>query len=48
MEIGERILFLKDRLKVWEGTKEEIFRDNQVVVDFCLFFYLFKKVREGI
>jgi phospholipid/cholesterol/gamma-HCH transport system ATP-binding protein len=24
MEIGERILFLKDGLKAWEGTKEEI------------------------
>jgi phospholipid/cholesterol/gamma-HCH transport system ATP-binding protein len=26
----KRILFLKDGLKAWEGTKEEIFRtDNQ-------------------
>jgi phospholipid/cholesterol/gamma-HCH transport system ATP-binding protein len=28
MEIGERILFLKDGLKAWEGTKEEIFRQT--------------------
>jgi phospholipid/cholesterol/gamma-HCH transport system ATP-binding protein len=38
MEIGERILFLKDGLKAWEGTKEEIFRtDNQSVIDFVFF-----------
>jgi phospholipid/cholesterol/gamma-HCH transport system ATP-binding protein len=44
MEIGERILFLKDGLK--EGTKEEIFRtDNQSVIDFVYSSNLFKKVR---
>ena len=33
MEIGEKIVFLKNGLKEWEGTKEEIFRtDNQAVV----------------
>ena len=33
MEIGEKILFLKDGLKAWEGSKEEIFRtDNEAVV----------------
>jgi phospholipid/cholesterol/gamma-HCH transport system ATP-binding protein len=43
MEI-ERILFLKDGLKAWEGTKEEIFRtDNQSVVDFVYSSNLFKK-----
>jgi phospholipid/cholesterol/gamma-HCH transport system ATP-binding protein len=48
MEIGERILFLKDGLKAWEGTKEEIFRtDNQAVVDFVYSSNLFKKVREA-
>jgi phospholipid/cholesterol/gamma-HCH transport system ATP-binding protein len=39
-------LFLKDGLKAWEGTKEEIFRtDNQSVIDF-VYSNLFKKVRE--
>jgi phospholipid/cholesterol/gamma-HCH transport system ATP-binding protein len=48
IEIGERILFLKDGLKAWEGTKEEIFRtDNQAVVDFVYSSNLFKKVREA-
>jgi phospholipid/cholesterol/gamma-HCH transport system ATP-binding protein len=48
MEIGERILFLKDGLKAWEGTKEEIFRtDNKAVTDFVYSSNLFKKVREA-
>lgn len=48
MEIGEKILFLKDGLKAWEGTKEEIFTtDNQAVVDFVYSSNLFKKVREA-
>ncbi|UQD56030.1 ABC transporter ATP-binding protein [Flavobacterium sp. K5-23] len=48
MEIGERILFLKNGLKAWEGTKEEIFRtDNEAVVAFVYSSNLFKKVREA-
>jgi phospholipid/cholesterol/gamma-HCH transport system ATP-binding protein len=48
MEIGEKILFLKDGLKAWEGTKEEIFRtDNEDVVAFVYSSNLFKKVREA-
>ena len=48
MEIGEKILFLKDGLKAWEGTKEEIFRtDNEAVVAFVYSSNLFKKVREA-
>jgi len=47
MEIGEKILFLKDGLKAWEGTNEEIFRtDNETVTDFVYSSDLFKKVRE--
>src|SRR5690606_40751035 len=47
MEIGEKILFLKDGLKAWEGTNEEIFRtDNKTVTDFVYSSDLFKKVRE--
>lgn len=48
MEIGEKIIFLKNGLKEWEGTKEEIFRtDNQAIVDFVYSSNLFKKVREA-
>lgn len=48
MEIGEKIIFLKNGLKAWEGTKEEVFRtDNQAIVDFVYSSNLFKKVREA-
>ncbi len=48
MEIGEKIIFLKNGLKEWEGTKEEIFRtDNQAIVDFVYSSNLFKKVRKA-
>ena len=48
MEIGDKILFLKNGVKAWEGTKEEIFRtDNEAVVDFVYSSELFKKVREA-
>jgi len=47
MEIGEKIVFLKDGLKAWEGSKETIFRtDNEVVTDFVYSSNLFKKVRK--
>ncbi|WP_341217056.1 ATP-binding cassette domain-containing protein [uncultured Wocania sp.] len=46
MEIGEKIVFLKDGLKAWEGSKETIFKtDNKVVTDFVYSSELFKKVR---
>lgn len=48
MEIGENIIFLKNGLKAWQGTKEEIFKtDNQAVTDFVYSSNLFKKVREA-
>ncbi|GGG56143.1 ABC transporter ATP-binding protein [Bizionia arctica] len=47
MQIGEKIVFLKDGLKAWEGTKETIFKtDNEVVTDFVYSSELFKKVRQ--
>jgi len=47
MEIGKKILFLKDGLKAWEGTNKEIFKtDNKVVTDFVYSSDLFKKVRQ--
>jgi phospholipid/cholesterol/gamma-HCH transport system ATP-binding protein len=49
MEIGEKIVFLKNGLKAWEGNKEEIFKtDNEAVVDFVYSSNLFKKVREAV
>jgi len=46
MEIGEKIVFLRNGLKAWEGSKENIFKtDNEVVTDFVYSSNLFKKVR---
>jgi len=47
MEIGEKIVFLKNGKKAWEGTKKEIFNtDNEAVTNFVYSSDLFKKVRE--
>ncbi|RRQ47421.1 ATP-binding cassette domain-containing protein [Maribacter algicola] len=47
MQIGEKILFLKDGLKEWEGTKKEIFKtENEAVTNFVYSSDLFKKVRQ--
>ena len=46
MEIGEKIIFLKNGYKEWEGSKETIFKtDNEAVTDFVYSSNLFKKVR---
>ncbi|MFD1063821.1 ABC transporter ATP-binding protein [Winogradskyella litorisediminis] len=47
MEIGQKIVFLKDGLKEWEGSKDNIFiTDNKAVTDFVYSSNLFKKVRK--
>jgi len=47
MEIGEKIVFLLNGKKAWEGTKEEIFTtENEAVSNFVYSSDLFKKVRE--
>ena len=47
MEIGEKIVFLKNGLKEWEGSKEDIFStDNEAVTNFVYSSDLFKKVRK--
>ncbi|MGY5352843.1 ABC transporter ATP-binding protein [Wenyingzhuangia sp. IMCC45533] len=47
MEIGEKIIFLKEGLKEWEGTSNDIFKtDNEAVVNFVYSSNLFKKVRK--
>lgn len=46
MEIGEKIVFLKNGYKEWEGSKKTIFKtDNKSVTDFVYSSNLFKKVR---
>ena len=48
MEIGEKIIFLKDGVKAWEGSSKEIFKtDNEAVVSFVYSSNLFKKVRQA-
>lgn len=47
MEIGEKIVFLKNGYKEWEGTKHEIFKtENEAVTNFVYSSELFKKVRQ--
>lgn len=48
MEIGDKIVFLKDGVKAWEGSSKEIFKtENKAVVDFVYSSNLFKKVRQA-
>ena len=48
MEIGDKIVFLKNGLKAWEGSSKEIFKtDNEAVTDFVYSSNLFKKVRQA-
>ncbi|RPD99932.1 ATP-binding cassette domain-containing protein [Aureibaculum marinum] len=48
MEIGEKIILLKNGVKAWEGTSDEVFRtDNKDLTNFVYSSNLFKKVREA-
>ena len=48
MEIGKKIVFLKNGQKAWEGSKKEIFKtDNEAIVEFVYSSNLFKKVRQA-
>ena len=47
LQIGEKIIFLKEGYKAWEGTKSEIFEtNNEAVTHFVYSSDLLKKVRE--
>lgn len=47
MQIGEKIVFLKEDKLAWEGTKEEIFiTDNQAISDFVYASELYQNVRK--
>lgn len=48
MEIGEKIIFLKNGILAWEGTKKDIFKtDNEAIVDFVYSSDLFRKIRKA-
>lgn len=47
MEIGEKVVFLKNGLKEWEGSNKNIFKtDNKAVTDFVYSSDLFKRVQK--
>jgi phospholipid/cholesterol/gamma-HCH transport system ATP-binding protein len=47
MEIGEKIIFLRNGIKEWEGTNQEIFKtDNEAITNFVYSSELYKKVRQ--
>ena len=46
--IGDKIIFLKNGLKEWEGNKNDIFKTkNKAVTDFVYSSNLYKKIREN-
>lgn len=48
MEIGEKIILLKDGQKAWEGNSDNVFKtDNEDLTNFVYSSNLFKKVREA-
>ena len=48
MEIGEKILFLENGRKGWEGSNQEVFKtENESVGNFIYSSNLFKKVRKA-
>ena len=48
MEIGEKIIFLKNGVKEWDGHSGLVFKtDNEAVTDFVYSSNLFKKVRQA-
>lgn len=47
MEIGEKVVLIKEGKLVWQGTNQEIFNtDNEDVTNFVYSSNLFKKIRE--
>ncbi len=49
LQIGEKIVFLKNGLKEWEGNNEEVLETkNKSIVEFVYSSDLFKKLRESL
>jgi phospholipid/cholesterol/gamma-HCH transport system ATP-binding protein len=47
MEIGDNIVFLRNGIKEWQGSRHDIFHaDNEALNDFVFASELFKKVRQ--
>lgn len=48
MEIGDNIIFMKEGVKEWQGSRHEIFHaDNEALNDFVFASELFKKVKNA-
>ena len=48
MEIGDNIVFLRNGVKEWQGSRHEIFHaDNEALNDFVFASELFKKVKSA-
>ncbi len=49
MEIGDNIIYLKNGLKAWEGSSEELLEtDNDAINDFVYSSALFKKIKKNL
>ena len=49
MEIGDNIVFLRNGVKEWQGSRHEIFHaENEALNDFVFASELFKKVRSAV
>ena len=49
MEIGDQIIYIKDGLKSWEGSSEDILTtDNSDINDFVFSSELFRKVKKSV
>ena len=49
LEIGDHVIFLKDGIKAWEGSKDDILRAEQDdIADYVFRSNLFKRVRDAL
>ena len=49
LEIGDKVIFLKEGLKAWEGSKDDILTsENPDIVDYVFRSNLFKKVKSAL
>lgn len=47
LEIGDKIILIKDGIKAWEGSSEAILStDNEAIIDFVYSSKLFKRIRQ--
>jgi phospholipid/cholesterol/gamma-HCH transport system ATP-binding protein len=49
MEIGDNIVFLRNGVKEWQGSRHEIFEaENEALDDFVFASELFKKIKSKV